>query len=68
MSGQGRKWKALFLLFGTASFLVFKLGLSPPALQSFQTDSRVWSVCDLALSQGKAQGGLMYSRNPCLRF
>lgn len=31
--------------------------------QPLQVDSPVWSVCDLAPSQGKAQEGLMYSRN-----
>lgn len=65
MNGEDWKWKALILLFGTASFRVFKFGLSPPELQSLQNESLVWSVHDLALSQGKAQGGLMYSRNPC---
>lgn len=28
-----------------------------------QVDYPVWSVCDLAPSQGKAQEGLMYSKN-----
>lgn len=59
MTGEERKGKALLL--------PYTFEFSPPTLQSLQTDSRVWSVFDLTLSQGKAQGGLMYSRNLCLR-
>ncbi len=55
MSREGREGKALLLL--------SNLGFSPQALGSLQTDSRVGSDCNLDLSWGKAQGGLMYSTN-----
>lgn len=52
---------------GKALLLLYTFEFSPPTLQSLQTESQAWSVFNLALSQGKAQGGLMYSRNLCLR-